>query len=126
MQAQYETKLIYRKLDENGDYVWGNGMNDMLYGLDAMRQVIQTRLRAIQGEWWEGDSTAIPYFTEMIGAPASMERIRKADLLIIARLMDTIGVTNVTGFESSYQNRVYQCSCDVHTVYGNITAEVSL
>ena len=126
MQAQYETKLIYRKLDENGDYVWGNGMNDMLSGQDAMRQVIQTRLRAIQGEWWEGDSTALPYFTEMIGAPANMTRIRKTDLLIIARLMDTIRVTNVTDFESSYQNRGYQCSCNVHTVYGNITAEVSL
>jgi hypothetical protein len=126
MQAQYETKLIYRKLDENGDYVWGNGMNDMLSGQDAMRQVIQTRLRAIQGEWWEGDSTALPYFTEMIGAPANMTRIRKVDLLIIARLMDTIGVTNVTDFESSYQNREYKCSCKAQTVYGNITAEVSL
>ena len=59
MQAQYETKLIYRKLDENGDYVWGNSMNDMLSEQAAMSQVIQTRLRAIQGEWWEGDRTAL-------------------------------------------------------------------
>ena len=125
MQAQYETKLIYRRLDENGDYVWGNSMNDMLSGQDAMRQVIQTRLRAIQGEWWEGDRTALPYFGEMLGAPGSMSQIRRIDLMVIARLMDTIGVLNVTNFQSSYNNRQYQCSCTAHTVYGDVYAEVN-
>ena len=120
MQAQYETKLIYRKLDAYGDYVWGNSMNDMLSGQEAMRQVVQTRLRAIQGEWWEGDRTALPYFTDMLGAPGTMDQIRKIDLMVIARLMDTVGVLNVTDFSSSYKNRVYTCSCTVHTVYGNL------
>lgn len=126
MQAQYQTKLIYRKLDENGDYVWGNSMNDMLSGQEAMRQVIQTRLHAIQGEWWEGDRTALPYYTEMLGAPGSMAQIQKIDLMIIARLMDTINVVNVTDFVSSFSARKYQCSCNVHTVYGTIAAEVNL
>lgn len=125
MQAQYETKLIYRRLDENGDYVWGNSMNDMLSAQAAMSQVIQTRLRAIQGEWWEGDRTALPYFTEMIGSPGSLAQIRKIDLLVIARLMDTVGVLNVTDFQSSYENRTYRCSCNVLTVYGNVPAEVT-
>lgn len=120
MQAQYETKLIYRRLDENGDYVWGNSMNDMLSGQDAMRQVIQTRLWAFQGEWWEGDRTALPYFGEMLEAPGSMSQIRKIDLMVIARLMDTVGVLNVTDFQSTYKNREYKCSCKVHTVYGDI------
>ena len=126
MQAQYETKLIYRRLDANGDYVWGNSMNDMLSGLAAMRQVVQTRLRAIQGEWWEGDRTALPYFTDMLGGPGSLEQIRKIDLMIIARLMDTVGVLNVTDFSSSYENRAYRCSCTVHTVYGDVIAGVNM
>lgn len=126
MQAQYETKLIYRRLDANGDYVWGNSMNDMLSGQAAMRQVVQTRLRAIRGEWWEGDRTALPYFTDMLGGPGSQTQIQKIDLMVIARLMDTVGVLNVTGFSSSFENRAYKCSCTVHTVYGDVSAEVSM
>ena len=125
MQAQYETKLIYRRLDANGDYVWGNSMNDMLSGQAAMRQVVQTRLRAIRDEWWEGDRTALPYFTDMLGGPGSQTQIQKIDLMVIARLMDTVGVLNVTGFSSSFENRAYKCSCTVHTVYGDVSAEVS-
>ena len=126
MQAQYETKLIYRRLDANGDYVWGNSMNDMLSGQAAMRQVVQTRLRAIRDEWWEGDRTALPYFTDMLGGPGSQTQIQKIDLMVIARLMDTVGVLNVTGFSSSFENRAYKCSCTVHTVYGDVSAEVSM
>ena len=126
MQAQYETKLIYRTLDKNGDYVWGNSMNDMLSGQQAMRQVIQTRLGAIQGEWWEGDRTAIPYYTEVLGAPGGEQRRQAIDLMIISRLMDTVCVLSITDFESSLINRKYQCTCTVHTVYGKVSAEVTI
>ena len=126
MQAQYETRLIYRGLDDNGDYVWGNSMNDMLSGQNAMRQVIQTRLGAIAEEWWEGDSTALPYFTEILGAPGGVERQRRIDLMVISRLLDTVCVLKVTDFQSSYENRKYQATCNVLTVYGNIAAEVTI
>ena len=126
MQAQYETRLIYRELDENGDYVYGGGMNDFLSARQAMRQVIQTRLAAIAGEWWEGDRTAIPYYTEVLGAPGGDQRRRAIDLMVISRLLDTVCVLKVTDFQSSYENRKYQATCTVLTVYGNIAAEVTI
>ncbi len=127
MQAQYESNLIYREQDASGDWIWGNGMNDMLSGQAAMQQVILTRLRAIKFEWWEGDSTALPYYTEILGGPGSMSQIAKIDLMVIARLMDTIGVISVTEFTSSFKNRMYHCSCNAHAVYGDILVrEVTL
>ena len=126
MQAQYETRLIYRELDENGDYVYGGGMNDFLSARQAMRQVIQTRLAAIAGGWWEGDRTAIPYYTEVRGAPGGDQRRRAIDLMVISRLLDTVCVLKVTDFQSSYENRKYQATCNVLTVYGNIAAEVTI
>ena len=126
MQAKYETDLIYRKLDENGDMVWGQGKQNFLSGLDAMAQVIKTRLGAIQGEWWEGDPTALPYYTEMVTAYATDETRSMLDLMIIERLMDTRGVLSVTNVWSAIVNRRYTFKADVNTVYGTTKAEVIL
>ena len=126
MLAQYTTNLKYRKLDENGDMIFGHGDNDFLYGLEAMAQVVQTRLKAIYQEWWEGDETALPWFTDILGARASSLKKDEVDLMVIERLMDTIGVVSVSDIESSFSNRHYSFSCKVQTVYGETTAEVSI
>lgn len=126
MNAQYQTNLKYRKLDEHGDMMFGHGDADFLYGLDAMKQVIQTRLRAIYNEWWEGDETALPWFTDILGDRASQFKKEEVDLMIIERLMDTIGVTGITDIESTLQNRQYWFTCKVQTVYGETTGEVSI
>ena len=67
MLSQYETQLKYRRIDENGDVVFGGGESDFLDGKRAMEQVLKTRLGSAEGEWWEGDETALPWFTDMIG-----------------------------------------------------------
>lgn len=125
MLAQYETNLKYRKRDENGDYVFGHGDADFLYGIDAMKQVILTRLHAFRGEWWEGDDTALPYFPDILGAPASARNKDTIDLMIIDRIIDTRGVISVSDIHSSIVNRQYSFACTVKTVYGDTTVEVS-
>lgn len=126
MIAQYTTNLKYRRLDENDDMMFGHGDADFLYGLEAMRQVIQTRLKAVRDEWWEGDPTALPWTTEIIGARTSQFQKDEIDLMIIERLMDTVGVNSVSDIESSFYNRHYSFSCKVQTVYGETTGEVSI
>lgn len=126
MKQQYETQLKYRALDENGDMLFGRGEGGFLSGRAAMRQVLMTRLRAIRDEWWEGDRTALPYFTQMLAARGSDASRAQIDLLIIERIMDTIGVTGVENISSSIENRRYIFNCTVHTVYGDTAAEVSL
>lgn len=126
MRAKYETALLYRKIDENGDMVWGHGREDYLSGLDAITQVIKTRLAAIQNEWWEGDATALAYFTDLITAYTSDENKAKIDLMIIERLMDTRGVVSVTDIQSSIIKRRYTFNAKVATVYGITQAEVTL
>ena len=126
MIAKYETNLKYRRRDENGDMVWGHGQQDYLSGLDAMAEVIKTRLGAIQGEWWEGDSTALPYYTEILTAYRTDENKSKIDLMIIERLMSTRGVLSVTNISSFYSGRNYTFKANVNTVYGTTRAEVTL
>ncbi len=124
MNAQYTTNLKYRRLDENGDMLFGSGDKDFLYGLDAMQQVIQTRLKAIRDEWWEGDPTALPWTTEVLGARITTFSKDKIDLMVIERLMDTVGVTSVSDIRSGFIDRRYTFRCKVHTVYGETTAAI--
>lgn len=127
MKAQYETNLVCRAMDENGDMRFGEGQNSQLHNLEAMKQVLKTRFGAVEGEWWEGDEGAIPYFGGGIfGAVASGKVKDTIDLMIINRIMDTVGVIGVSDVISSIENRRYQFTCTVQTVYGTTTAEVSL
>ena len=124
MLSQYTTNLIYRKLDENGDYLFGHGFEDFVTGLEAMVQVIRTRLKANYDEWWEGDDTALPWMDEIIGGKTLNKD--EIDLMVIERLMDTVGVIRVLDITSSLVDRNYHFSCRVETVYGETTAEVDV
>lgn len=127
MKAQYETNLVCRAMDEDGDMRFGEGQNGQLHTLDAMKQVLKTRLGAVEGEWWEGDEGAIPYFGgSVLGAVVSEKTKDTIDLLVIDRIMNTVGVIGVTNIESTVANRQYHFTCSVQTVYGTTTAEVSL
>ena len=121
-QANYTEHLIYRKLDENGDYMIGT-QGEMLTGLEAIAQAIKTRLRVVRGEWWESDNGALPYFSGIMGQKGVSQSA--LDLQVIARIMDTVGVINVYDISSSFEDRKYRFSCKVRTVYGTTTAEVN-
>lgn len=125
MKAQYETQLKYRALDENGDMTFGHGDRDFISGLPAMAQVLKTRLSAVEGEWWEGDPHALPYYTAMIGAGATKQKQDAMDLMVINRIMDTVGVISVSDVKSTIQNRKYHFECKVQTIYGTTVAEVN-
>ena len=126
MISDYERNLRCRRRDENGDIVWGHGMQDYASGLDAMGEVIRSRLQAVQGEWWEGDTTALPYYDEIMTAYQTSQNRAMIDLMVIDRIMDTRGVLSVSDVSSEIKNRQYVFECKVNTVYGVTPAEVIL
>jgi hypothetical protein len=117
--------LTYRRLDENGDMVIGAGERTMLTNLDAITQAIYTRLRHLQGEWWENRKDGLPLFQQIIGRPLTEDQRRIADLLIIERISDTRGVIRVRSPDSFIADRAYTFSCEVETVYGAARIEVN-
>lgn len=124
IKAQYETQLKYRRTDKDGDMTFGQGEQDFKTDLEAMAQVLKTRLAAAEDEWWEGDIGALPYFTDILGMASTEENRAAVDLMIINRIMDTVGVLGVSDVESFIENRHYRFNCKVQTVYGETTAEV--
>lgn len=123
----YLYDMKYRPLDENGDMTLGEGVN-YLEGIDAIRQALDSRLRTYKGEWWEGDDdSALPLFTEIMGLPRTEANREKIDLMVIDRIIDTVGVLAVTNVASEYtKERKNSFRCTVNTVYGSTSLEVVL
>lgn len=127
MLAQYNTQIKVRRMDENGDMIFGSTAPDaFLEGTEALAQVLSTRLKAIQGEWWEGDEGALPWMTDILGSMVSRGHRDEIDLMVIDRIMDTVCVNSVDNISSEITNRHYKFSCTAHTVHGDVPVEVTL
>ncbi len=114
--------MIYRRLDANGDYTFGQGKQDFLRDIDAVGQAIMTRLKLLLEEWWEDRQDGLPLWQSILGATGA-QNTRIADSLIRARILGTENVTGIASFTSSFDRapRAYQFRAVVDTVYGKVT-----
>lgn len=117
--------MIYRRLDNNGDYSFGNNLQNFVLSAEAVGQAIKTRLLLLQGEWWEDTSQGLPLFQNILGQPGTSENLASADLLIKDIIANTPNVTGISDFKSTYKNRKYGFICKVDTIYGTTPMEVS-
>jgi hypothetical protein len=118
--------MIYRRLDNNGDYSFGRGRQDFLAGSDAVGQAIKTRLLLLFAEWWEDQADGTPLFQSILGAPGTPENLNAADLIVQDRIINTENVVEIIEFISSYENRMYTIKCTIGTSFGTTTLEVTL
>jgi hypothetical protein len=115
--------MKYRILDENDDYSFGRGQQNLTYGSYAVAQAIKTRLLLLKNEWWEDIEDGLPLFQEILGKTATKQNI--VDSLIKERILGTKDVTSIDEFSSSYEDRAYSFECKVNTKYGTISVSNS-
>ena len=114
--------MIYRRLDENGDYTFGR-RNAFVYDSEAIAQAIKTRLLHFKGEWWENILDGTPFFQEVAGqflsSAESAEQAEQVDLIFSERILGTKGVKEITIFDSRInpQTRTYSASVSVATIH---------
>ena len=113
--------MAYRKLDENGDYVLGQGKQNFLTGVYAVAQAVKTNLMLLQGEWWEDTSKGLPLFQNILG-----QKKNSIDLLVQNQILKTDGVIEIVSFSSTFNNRNYQINCEIKTQFGNTTIQTSI
>jgi hypothetical protein len=111
--------IIYRKLDENGDYTFGR-RNAFHSETEAVAQAVLTRLLHFKGEWWENLVEGTPFFQEVAGRffPYA-EYPTQVDLIFSERILGTQGVSEITAFDSQIntQTRTYSASITIKTIY---------
>lgn len=120
--------MRYRILDENGDYSFGRGLQNITYGNYAVTQAINTRLKQLKEEWWEDTEDGLPLFQQILNKTGSTKNIVIVDSIIKERILGTTDVISIEEFSSSYDNnsRKYSFNCRVNTNYGTISVSNSL
>ncbi|MDQ0202469.1 hypothetical protein [Pectinatus haikarae] len=115
--------MIYRALDENGDYVLNNG-NAFFSDADAVRQAVITRLRQLIYEWWESLEDGVPFWQKII---AQRDKAA-AEKIIRERIEQTDKVMSVISYTPTWdnENRALTINAEIQTEYGAITIEEAM
>lgn len=88
-----------RRQDANGDYLIGQGqVNFWVNNVQAVAQLITTRLLLWEGEWFLDLTEGTPYKQEILGYGTTSLR----DMAIKARILGTQGVTSIASYNSEF------------------------
>lgn len=119
--------MKYRKLDENGDYAFGNNSYDYIEKDEAIAQAIKTKLYLFYGEWWEDISLGLPMFQSILGQ-VSNNNLRQTVILLCAEQISLVeGVTSVDSISVDISARKLGLTIDVTTENGTtVNLEVEL
>lgn len=109
-----------RKLDSNHDMIYGQGSQDYLIDIDAVSQIIQTRLLLFLREWWEDREDGLPLWQRILGRPGIKKGI--IDGLIRERILGTPYVKGIQSLTSKIDVdlRSYQVYIVVQTSFGPV------
>jgi hypothetical protein len=99
----------------------GNSQSNFISDLDAVVQIINTRLRLFQGEWFLNLLDGLPLFQSIEGSSGGARNIQIITNLISNRIRQSPHVTLISSVTSSYLNRSYKYSAIVQTEFGLIT-----
>jgi hypothetical protein len=109
--------MRYRKLDADGDRVWGRGQADFWRDVpDAPAQAVLTRLHMELGEWFLDITDGTPYQTRVLGKYTGSTR----DPVLRARILGSTGVTGIASYSSNLDRdtRAFTVAVTIDTQYG--------
>lgn len=118
--------MRYRRLDENGDYCFGNNSLDYIDGNEAIAQAIKTKVMLFYQEWWENISIGIPMFQSIVGKVANQNLNMTATLLLTDRIKEVEGVVSVGNISIEKDNRSISFEIEVETIFGNTNVSLGV
>lgn len=110
--------MLFRTLDENGDWTFGNGINNFLTGSDAMAANLKTRLKVWKGECFFATENG-PDWNNFLG-------IGTKDFLdsdIRQTILGSDGVIRIDNYTSqlSIDSRSLSVQATILTIFGTFT-----
>jgi hypothetical protein len=113
--------ITVRSLGMNGDPLEGNGLNDFLSDIDAVGQIIGTRIKLFEGEWWENLQAGTPMFQSILGVEnASQTQVISAILQSV--INQTPYVLDIINLSCTYtpSTRALSFYAEVLTQFGTV------
>lgn len=117
--------MRYRKLDDDGDYSFGQGQNNFHINTpEGVAQAVMTRLKFWVGEWFADTSDGTGWTTDVLGKFTD----HLFELMIRQRILSTQGVVRVDSFDSQFDGETRKLSIQstITTIYGsaNLQGEI--
>jgi hypothetical protein len=109
-----------RRIGDGYEPAFGQGQADFIEDLDAVAQIIKSRLLLFKGEWWEDVNEGLPMFQSILGVKRGKDVI---DTLVQDRILSTRYVTGIQSIDSAYNpaDRSYSITMVVDTQFGVLT-----
>lgn len=117
--------MRYRRQDDNGDYVFGQGSSEFLVDVpDAVAQAVLTRLKLVRGEWYLNADEGTPWLTQVLGEGT----LDTYDLALQEVILDTPGVLQIDSYASVLDGatRALTVAAVLTTIYGETTINAVL
>lgn len=105
--------MIFRQLDENGDWQFGKGKNDIATQNRAIGLNIQTRLLSWFGDCFFDETAGIDYVNRL-GSKNTQEIL---ELDIKNTILQSQDVTGINSFSVSVTGRDFMVDYSVETIY---------
>lgn len=121
--------MRYRKLDANGDMIFGHGAADFWFNQpEGVGQSVMTRLLLFSGEWFLDTSAGTPWGGfplndlvvqqgQILGVHTQLSR----DAAIRERILTTNGVASLNSYASQVDpdTRSFSVQATIDTIYGS-------
>jgi hypothetical protein len=115
--------LLYRILDKNNDYSFGNSQLDFYKDSpEAVGQAVETRLLLWLGEWYLNTDDGTPYLQGVLGK----HLLSVIDATIQDRVLGTENVNDISNYQSSIDPvaRALTVSFSIDTAFGPTAIQI--
>lgn len=104
--------------------LYGNGVQNFISDLAAVAQIIQTRLRLFEGEWWAAQNDGLPLWQDILGQSGGPRNQQQIELVITSRIKGTPYVQGVSNVKVNYNVSIRSLTyyAEVQTQFGVVVA----
>jgi hypothetical protein len=117
LEAVEDTMQI-RKVDANGDIIFGRGQGTFLSGDQAIAELLRRRIMLWLGEWFLDTTDGVDYPNILATRPAPMQH---AGDQLRQRITDTAGVTALNSYTDSFDHQTDTYSAQAKIATENAT-----
>ena len=113
--------MIFRALDDTGDWTFGKGANNFLRGRDAIQTNIETRLKSWRNDCFFATAEGVDYTNLLdIGTQSLLDNdIRRV-------IFQSEGVLRLISYSSELtrDQRLFSARAEILTIFGQVTLEI--
>ena len=105
--------MIFRNLNSNGDWTFGNGLANYVSGNQAIGLNIQTRIQSFLGDCFFDTGAGIDWANRL----GSKNQLTLLEIDLKRIILQSYGVVGIVAFNPVLTGRSFTLSCTINTIF---------